>query len=198
MAGRRKVLAAAALWGACAWFLSLDVDFLVTNLRNAPHWLLQGFRALFMGVSVAMGYAIYRKYLLEIRTRSEKYAKIREEIRRLLADLLTTPDEDLIRQLHRTIKRIEQGSNVTTPKPLTQVRKEKSQRLRETRASNMTIRRQILTSSQSTQEGLDIERERCRSLCCMKQPDGLEKRGPTPDAITVLRSEDRGRKVNLS
>ncbi len=108
MAGRRKVLAAAALWGACAWFLSLDVDFLVTNLRNAPHWLLQGFRALFMGVSVAMGYAIYRKYLLEIRTRSEKYAKIREEIRRLLADLLTTPDEDLIRQLHRTIKRIEQ------------------------------------------------------------------------------------------
>jgi hypothetical protein len=108
VAGRRKVLAAAALWGGCAWFLSLDVDFLVTNLRNAPHWLLQDFRALFMGVSVAIGYAIYRKYLLEIRTRSEKYAEIREEIRRLLAALLTTPDEDLIRQLHLTIKRIEQ------------------------------------------------------------------------------------------
>ena len=108
MARRRKVLAAAALWGACAWFLSLDVDLLVTQLRNAPHWLLQGFRALFMGVSVAIGYVIYRKYLLEIRTRSEKYAEIREQIRRLLADLLTTPDEDLIRQLHRTIKRIEQ------------------------------------------------------------------------------------------
>jgi hypothetical protein len=108
VAGRRKVLAAAALWGTCAWFLSLDVDVLVTGLRNAPHWLLQGFRALFMGVSVAVGYAIYRKYQLEIRTRSEKYAEIREQIRRLLADLLTTPDEDLIRQLHRTIKRIEQ------------------------------------------------------------------------------------------
>jgi hypothetical protein len=108
VARRRKVLAAAALWGACAWFLSLDVDLLVTRIRNAPHWLLQGFRALFMGVSVAIGYAIYRKYLLEIRTRSEKYAEIREQIRRLLADLLTTPDEDLIRQLHRTIKRIEQ------------------------------------------------------------------------------------------
>jgi hypothetical protein len=108
VAGRRKVLAAAALWGACAWFLSLDVDLLVSDLRNVPHWLLQGFRALFMGVSVAIGYAIYRKYLLEIRTRSEKYAEIREQIRRLLADLLTTPDEDLIRQLHRTIKRIEQ------------------------------------------------------------------------------------------
>jgi len=107
VAKRRKVLAAAALWGACAWFLSLDVDFLVTRLRNAPHWLLQGFRALFMGVSVAIGYAIYRKYLLELRTRSEKYAEIREQIRRLLADLLTTPDEDLIRHLHRTIKRIE-------------------------------------------------------------------------------------------
>ena len=61
-----------------------------------------------MGVSVAVGYAIYRKYLLEIRSRSEKYAEIREQIRRLLADLLTTPDEDLIRQLQRTIKRIEQ------------------------------------------------------------------------------------------
>ena len=108
VARRRKVLAAAALWGACAWFLSLDVDLLVTQLRNAPHWLLQGLRALFMGVSVAIGYAIYRKYLLEIRTRSEKYAEIREQIRRLLADLLTTPDEDLIRQLQRTIKRIEQ------------------------------------------------------------------------------------------
>ncbi|HWY21708.1 MAG TPA: hypothetical protein VNX26_10845 [Candidatus Acidoferrum sp.] len=107
MARRRKVLAAAALWGACAWFVSLDVDFLVTRLRNAPHWLLQGSRALFMGVSVAIGYAIYRKYLLELRTRSQKYAEIREQIRRLLADLLTTPDEDLIRHLHRTIKRIE-------------------------------------------------------------------------------------------
>jgi hypothetical protein len=107
VARRRKVLAAAALWGACAWFLSLDVDLLVTQLRSAPHWLLQGLRALFMGVSVAIGYAIYRKYLLELRTRSEKYAEIREQIRRFLADLLTTPDEDLIRQLHRTIKRIE-------------------------------------------------------------------------------------------
>ena len=107
MARRRKILAAAALWGACAWFLSLDVDFLVTKLRNAPSWLLQGSRALFMGVSVAIGYAMYRKYLLELRTRNQKYAEIREQIRRLLADLLTTPDEDLIRQVHRTIKRIE-------------------------------------------------------------------------------------------
>src|SRR6266849_93932 len=80
----------------------------MTRLRNAPHWLLQGSRALFMGLSVAIGYAVYRKYLLELRTRSEKYAEIREQIRRLLADLLTTPDEELIRQLHRTIKRIEQ------------------------------------------------------------------------------------------
>src|SRR5258708_16522774 len=79
----------------------------MTSLRNAPHWLLQGSRALFMGVSVAIGYAIYRKYLLELHTRSEKYAEIREQIRRLLADLLTTPDEDLIRQVHRTTKRIE-------------------------------------------------------------------------------------------
>ncbi len=107
MARRRKVLAAAALWGACAWFVSLDVDFLVTRLRNAPHWLLQGSRALFMGLSVAIGYAVYRKYLLELHTRSQKYAEIREQIRRLLADLVTTPDEELIRHLHRTIKRIE-------------------------------------------------------------------------------------------
>ena len=72
VARRPKVLAAAALWGACAWFVSLDVDFLVRNLRSAPHWLLQGFRAVFVGVSVAIGYATYRKYLLEIRSRSEK------------------------------------------------------------------------------------------------------------------------------
>ena len=116
MAGRPKVLAAAVLWGAIAWFMSMDVDFLVANLRNAPHWLLQGFRALFIGVSVAIGYAIYRKYLLEIRTRSEKYAEIRAQIRQLLADLLTTPDEDLIRQLHRTIQRIEQVLKRHDPK----------------------------------------------------------------------------------
>ena len=116
MAGRPKVLAAAVLWGAIAWFMSMDVDFLVTNLRNTPHWLLQGFRALFIGVSVAIGYAIYRKYLLEIRNRSEKYAEIRAQIRQLLADLLTTPDEDLIRQLHRTIQRIEQVLKRHDPK----------------------------------------------------------------------------------
>jgi hypothetical protein len=108
VAGKHKVLAAAALWGACAWFVSLDVDFLVTNLRNAPHWLLQGVRALFMGASVAIGYAVYRKYQLEMQTRSEKYAEIRAQIRRILADLLTIPDEDLIHQLQRTIQRIEQ------------------------------------------------------------------------------------------
>lgn len=108
MARRPKILAAAALWGACAWFLSLDVDLLVTNLRNAPHWLLQGFRAVFMGISVAIGYAIFRKYLLEIQTRNKKYAEIRAQIRRLLAELLTVPDEELIHQLHRTIRRIEQ------------------------------------------------------------------------------------------
>jgi hypothetical protein len=108
VAKRHKVLAAAALWGACAWFVSLDVDILVTNLRNAPHWLLQGFRALFMGASVGIGYVIYRKYLLEVQTRGEKYAEIRVQIRLLLAELLTVRDEDLIHQLQHTIQRIEQ------------------------------------------------------------------------------------------
>jgi hypothetical protein len=108
VARRHRVLAAAALWGACAWFVSLDVDFLVTNIRNAPHWLLQGFRAVFMGASVAIGYVVFRKYQLEMQTRSEKYAEIRAQIRRILADLLTIPDEDLIHQLQRTIQRIEQ------------------------------------------------------------------------------------------
>jgi len=116
--GKHRILAAAALWGGCAWFVSLDVDFLVTNLRNAPHWLLQGFRALFMGVSVALGYVMYRKYLLEMQTRSEKYAAIREQIRKLLADLLTVPDEDLIRQLQRTIQRIEQLLKRYDPKAI--------------------------------------------------------------------------------
>jgi hypothetical protein len=106
--GKHKILAAAALWGGCAWFVSLDVDFLVTNLHTIPHWLLQGFRALFMGVSVAIGYVMYRKYLVEMQTRGEKYAEIRAQIRRLLADLLTIRDEDLIHHLQRTIQRIEQ------------------------------------------------------------------------------------------
>ena len=132
VAGRPKVLAAAALWGACAWFVSLDVDFLVTNLRNAPHWLLQGFRALFMGVSVAIGYAIYRKYQLEMRTRGEKYAEIRAQIRQLLADLLTTPDEELIRQLHRTIRRIEQVLKRYEPNPLRKLGEGKRKTLHET------------------------------------------------------------------
>ena len=108
MAKRHKVLAAAALWGACAWFVCLDVDILVTHVPNAPHWLLQGFRALFMGASVAVGYVVYRKYLLEMQTRGEKYAEIRVQIRLLLAELLTVRDEDLIHQLQRTIQRIEQ------------------------------------------------------------------------------------------
>jgi hypothetical protein len=107
VAKRHKVLAAAALWGACAWFASLDVDILVSNLHNAPHWLLQGFRALFMGASVAIGYAVYRKYLLEVQTRGEKYAEIRVQIRQLLAELLTVRDEDLIHQLQRSIQQIE-------------------------------------------------------------------------------------------
>ena len=136
MVGRRhKVLAAAALWGACAWLLSLDVDFLITNLRNAPHWLLQVSRALFMGASVAIGYVIYRKYLLEIRTRGEKYAEIRAQIRRLLADLLTTPDEDLIRQLHRAIRHIEQVLKRYDPDAADLAAKLKKPNVRETQAS---------------------------------------------------------------
>jgi hypothetical protein len=104
---KHKILAAAALWGACAWFVSLDVDVLAAHLHNAPPWLAQVFRALFMGVSVAIGYAIFRIYLLEMHTRVEKYAEIRTQIRRLLADVLTTPDENLIRELQRAIRRIE-------------------------------------------------------------------------------------------
>ena len=120
--------------GECAWFVSLDVDFLVANVHNVPHWLLQLFRALFMGVSVAIGYAVYRKYLLEIRTRSKKYAEIREQICRLLADLLTTRDEDLIQQLRRTIQRIEQVLKRYDPKSVHLGREEKNRRLHETQA----------------------------------------------------------------
>jgi len=154
MVGRRnKVLAAAALWGACAWFLSLDVDFLITNLRSAPHWLLQVFRALFMGVSVAVGYVIYRKYLLEIRTRGEKYAEIRVQIRRLLADLLTTPDEDLIRQLHRAIRHIEQVLKRYDPEAADLGGKLKKPSVRETQAS-------LYESEQSGNSSADAKRAR--------------------------------------
>jgi hypothetical protein len=113
---KHKILAAAALWGACAWFVSLDVDVLATHLHNAPPWLPQVFRALFMGISVAVGYAIFRLYMFEMQTRVEKYAEIRTQIRRLLADLLITPDEDLIRELHRAIQRIEKVLKRYEPK----------------------------------------------------------------------------------
>jgi hypothetical protein len=82
------------------------------------------------------------------------------------------------------------------PQAAIQVRNGKSQRLRETLGSSMMKSREILTPSQSTQEALDTERYRYRSLCCLKEPDSLEKQGPTSDAVAVLRSEDRRRKVN--
>jgi len=126
---RHRVLAAAALWGACAWFVCLDVDILVTNLRNPPHWLLQGFRALFMGASVGIGYVISRKYLLEMQTRGEKYAEIRVQIRRLLAELLTLPDEDLIHQLQRTIQRIEHLLKRYDPKAAPQTERKRPKKV---------------------------------------------------------------------
>ncbi len=155
MVGRRhKVLAAAALWGACAWFLSLDVDFLITNLRKCSALAA----ALFMGVSVAIGYVIYRKYLLEIRTRGEKYAEIRVQIRRLLADLLTTPDEDLIRQLHRTTRHIEQVLKRYDPDAADLGGKLKSQMGVKHRPVCMRVSsRETLTPTQSAQEALDTE-----------------------------------------
>ena len=57
---------------------------------------------------------------------------------------------------------------------------------------------ETLTPAQSAQEALEIERERYRSSPCLKGPGGLDKQGPTLDAVTVLRNEDRRRKVNLS
>ena len=55
---------------------------------------------------------------------------------------------------------------------------------------------ETLTPARSAQEALDIERECYRSSPCLRRPDDLEKQGPTPDAATVLRNEDRRRKAN--
>ncbi len=111
-----------------------------------------------MGVSVAIGYVIYRKYLLEIRTRGEKYAEIRVQIRRLLADLLTTPDEDLIRQLHRTTRHIEQVLKRYDPDAADLGGKLKSQMGVKHRPVCMRVSsRETLTPTQSAQEALDTE-----------------------------------------
>src|SRR5881628_3089757 len=92
MVGRRnKVLAAAALWGACAWFLSLD------------------------------------------------------------ADLLTTPDEDLIRQLHRAIRHIEQVLKRYDPEAADLGGKLKKPSVRETQAS-------LYESEQSGNSNADAKR----------------------------------------
>ena len=107
MAKRHKVLAAAALWGACAWFVCLDVDILVTHSQRSPLAAAR-FPCAVHGRQRRIGYVVYGKYLLEMQTRGEKYAEIRVQIRLLLAELLTVRDEDLIHQLQRTIQRIEQ------------------------------------------------------------------------------------------
>jgi hypothetical protein len=62
----------------------------------------------------------------------------------------------------------------------------------------MTVKgRAILTPAQSTQQALDIERERYRSSPCLKDhSDTVEKQEPTSDAVTALHSEDRRYKVN--
>ena len=52
-------------------------------------------------------------------------------------------------------------------------------------------RRETLTSVQSAQEAIDIERERFRSSSCLKESDRLEKQEPTADAVTVLLNEER-------
>src|SRR5882724_11595677 len=150
---KHKILAAAALWGACAWFVSLDVDVLATHLHNAPRWLPQLFRALFMGISVAIGYGIFRLYRFEMHTRVEKYAEIRVQIRRLLADLLTTPDEDLIRELHRAIRHIEQVLKRYDPEAADLGGKLKKPSVRETQAS-------LYESEQSGNSNADAKRAR--------------------------------------
>ena len=58
--------------------------------------------------------------------------------------------------------------------------------------------RETLTSTQSAQEALDIERERFHSSASLKEPDALEKQEPTPDAVTVLLNEDRRCKANYT
>jgi hypothetical protein len=68
--------------------------------------------------------------------------------------------------------------------------------LHETPASSMIVKnRETVTLEQSAQEALDLERERYLSRPCLKGPDGLEKERPTSDAVTVLRNEERRRKV---
>jgi hypothetical protein len=72
---------------------------------------------------------IYRKYLLEMQTRGEKYAEIRVQIRRLLAELLTLPDEDLIHQLQRTIQRIEHLLKRYDPKAAPQTERKRPKKV---------------------------------------------------------------------
>ena len=63
--------------------------------------------------------------------------------------------------------------------------------------SSMIVKsRETLTLEQSAQEALDTERERYRSRSSLKEPDGLEKKRPTSDAVIVLRNEKERRKVN--
>ncbi len=75
------------------------------------------------------------------------------QIRRLLADLLTTPDEDLIRQLHRAIRHIEQVLKRYDPDAADLGGKLKKPSVRETQAS-------LYESEQSGNSSADAKRAR--------------------------------------
>jgi hypothetical protein len=55
--------------------------------------------------------------------------------------------------------------------------------------------RETITSGQSAQEALDLERERARPDRSKKERDGLQEQKPTPEAVTVLHNEAGRRKA---
>jgi hypothetical protein len=99
-----KMLAAAVLWAGLIWFLGLTLDRML-GLHSL--YRMYGWPAL--GICFAIAYFYLRRYSYRriSRQRSVDYEALRDEIRRILADVIYSPDEDLIRATKSAYEKIE-------------------------------------------------------------------------------------------
>ena len=99
-----KMLAAAMLWAGLIWFLGLTLD---RTLGVHSLYRMYGWPA--MGICFAIAYFYLRRYSYRriSRQRSVDYEALRDEIRRILADVIYSPDEDLIRATQSAYLKIE-------------------------------------------------------------------------------------------
>ena len=99
-----KMLASAMLWAGLIWFLGLTLDRMlgVHSLYRVYGWSA-------LGICFAVAYFYLRRYSWRrlARQRSIDYEALRDEIRLILALVVSAPDTDLIRELQLAYQKIE-------------------------------------------------------------------------------------------